>query len=67
MLMRSHTEWGPWACVRNDKKKPGRLNLIRHLVRAIAPKEIAETVAEPDPEVVFSFEPAVIENGRLER
>lgn len=67
MLVRSHTEWAPWACVRNDKKKPGRLNLIRHLVRTIAPKEIAESVAEPDPEVVFSFEPAAIENGRLQR
>jgi polyphosphate kinase 2 len=66
MLMRSHTAWAPWSCVRNDHKKAGRLNLIRHLVRSVAPAAIAETVADPDPAVVFGFEPAALKDGRLQ-
>jgi len=65
MLMRSHTAWAPWTCVSNDHKKAGRLNLIRHLVRAAAPKTIAEAVAVPDPETVFCFEPEALKDGRL--
>jgi polyphosphate kinase 2 len=66
MLTRSHSPWAPWTCVRNDHKKPGRLNLIRHLVRTVAPADVAETVDPPDPAVVFSFEPAAIDDGRLQ-
>ncbi len=65
MLMRTNPDWAPWVCVRNDHKKAGRLNLIRDLLHRVAPKEIREGVEEPDPKVVFPFEPEAIEDGRL--
>jgi polyphosphate kinase 2 len=65
MLTRTHTDFAPWVCVRNDHKKRGRLNLIRHLLRQVAPSEIAREVEAPDPDVVFAFEPEALKDGRL--
>ena len=67
MLMRTHTAWAPWTCVRNDHKKRGRLNLIRHLLHQTAPKAVRDEVAAPDADVVFSFEATALKDGRLER
>ena len=65
MLRRTHTEETPWMCVRADHKKAARLNILRHVVRAIAPKDIAKSVDKPDPAVVFPFEIAALDDGRL--
>jgi polyphosphate kinase len=65
MLRRTHTEHAPWICVRNDKKKPGRLNLIRDLLHKAAPAHISDEVEEPDQKYVFPFEPQALEDGRL--
>ena len=65
MLRRTHTVSGPWTCVVTDKKKAARINILRQVVRAIAPDEIAGGVAEPDPAVLFPFEIAAIAGGRL--
>ena len=65
MLTRTNTDAAPWICVRNDHKKAGRLNLIRDLLHRVAPKDIAKDVEKPDPAVVFPFEPAALEDGRL--
>ncbi len=67
MLVRTHTPEAPWTCVRNDHKKVGRANLIRHFLKHAAPAEIAAEVDAPDPAIVFAFDPAAIEDGRLER
>ena len=67
MLTRTHTGFAPWTCVRNDHKKRGRLNLIRHLLHAAAPSEIAADVGRPDTDVVFGFDPDCISDGRLAR
>jgi len=72
MLSRTHTEAAPWVCVRADHKKPARLNIIRWLLHTAAPsgaagKKILKGVPEPDPEVIFRFEPAALEDGRLAR
>jgi polyphosphate kinase 2 len=67
MLKRTHTAAAPWVCVRGDHKKAARLNIIRHLVRTLAPKDIAKSVDPPDPEVLFPFELAALTDGRLER
>ncbi len=67
MLTRTHTGFAPWTCVRNDHKKRGRLGLIRHLLHAAAPSEVAADVGAPDPEVVFAFDPACLSDGRLAR
>jgi polyphosphate kinase len=67
MLLKTHTDYAPWICVLNDHKKPGRLNLIRHLLHEAAPAHIAHEIEQPDPDVVFPFEPAALTDGRLAR
>jgi polyphosphate kinase 2 len=66
MLMRTSSTNAPWICVRADHKKRARLNIIRHLVATLAPKRIAKHLEPPEPEVLFTFEPAALEDGRLE-
>jgi polyphosphate kinase 2 len=65
MLLRTHTPIAPWVCVRADHKKPARLNVIRHLLHALAPADITAGIDPPDPEILFPFEPAAITDGRL--
>ncbi|HEX4710595.1 polyphosphate kinase 2 [Phenylobacterium sp.] len=67
MLTRTSTAKAPWICVRADHKKVARLNIIRHLVHALAPKKIAKTLERPDPEVLFEFDASALTDGRLER
>jgi polyphosphate kinase 2 len=67
MLRRTHTKDAPWYVVHTDDKKAARVNIIRHLLRTLAPKDIAKSVKKPDPAVLFAFEPAALEDGRLER
>lgn len=67
MLRRTHTDDAPWICVVTDRKKQARLNIMRHLLRTLAPREIAETVEAPDPDVLFLFTPSAIQEGRLNR
>ncbi|MBS0295370.1 MAG: polyphosphate kinase 2 [Proteobacteria bacterium] len=65
MLMRTHSAVAPWTCVRADHKKTARLNVIRHLIRTLDPPELSVKVERPDPEVLFPFEAAALEDGRL--
>ena len=67
MLTRTHTPLAPWYCVRADKKKPARLAILRHLLRQVAPPEVARDVDAPDPELLFAFEVSAIADGRLHR
>jgi polyphosphate kinase len=67
MLRRTHTTAAPWVIVRTDHKKKARLNAMRYLLKALAPKAIAKGVDKPDPEVVFEFETGALSDGRLER
>ena len=65
MLRRTHTAIAPWVCVRADKKKVARLNVIRHMLHALAPVDITAGIDPPDPAVLFSFDPSAIDDGRL--
>ena len=65
MLMRTHSTPAPWVCVRANHKKAARLNILRWLLHAAGHKKSLKGVEKPDPEVIFSFEPAAIEDGRL--
>ncbi len=65
MLTRTHTPLAPWYCVRADKKKPARLAILRHLLRQVAPAEVAADVDAPDPALLFAFEAGAIADGRL--
>ena len=67
MLTRTHTPLSPWICVRANDKKRTRLEVMRYLIRQIAPSAIAEDVAAPDPDIVFPFEIAALTDGRLEK
>ncbi|ATC26288.1 polyphosphate kinase 2 [Caulobacter vibrioides] len=67
MLMRTHSDVAPWICVRADHKKAARLNVIRWLLHAAGDKKILKGVERPDPAVIFPFEPAALEDGRLAR
>lgn len=67
MLTRTHNGTTPWTCVVTDTKKVARLNVMRHVVRAIAPKQIANDVAKPDSKVLFPFEIGAIAEGRLNK
>jgi polyphosphate kinase 2 len=65
MLMRTHTPFAPWLCVATDDKKEARINVLRYLLRHIAPGKIAKDIDAPDPAILFPFETAAIEDGRL--
>ncbi len=65
MLMRTHTPLAPWHCVHADHKKAARLAILRYLVHAIAPATIAADVPLATPDVLFSFEAAAVDDGRL--
>lgn len=67
MLLATHSVVAPWTCVSTDKKKRARRAAIAHILKSVAPKAIAKGVEAPDPLVVFAFEPAAIEDGRLAR
>ncbi|MGK6317953.1 polyphosphate kinase 2 [Sphingomonas sp. DT-204] len=67
MLLHTHTPVAPWTCVLADDKKAARKAIIRHILRTAAPAKVAKKVAAPDPKLLFAFEPAAIEDGRLAR
>jgi hypothetical protein len=66
MLTRTHGAEAPWTVVHTDKKQQARSNTIRHLLKELAPHDVAKGVPAPNPDVVFPFEPAAVTDGRLE-
>jgi polyphosphate kinase 2 len=67
MLKRTSTEPSPWVCVRADHKKKAHLAILSHIVRTLAPAQVASQVDAPDPDVLFPFELSALTDGRLER
>jgi polyphosphate kinase 2 len=67
MLLATHTPDTPWLCVRADHKKPARLAIIRAVIQAAGRKSLSKAVGPPDPDILFSFEPAALSDGRLAR
>jgi polyphosphate kinase 2 len=67
MLLRTSTAMAPWWCVHTDHKKAARLNIIRHLLHALAPHEVAHHVEPPDPDVLYRFDESALTDGRLEK
>ena len=67
MLTRTHQTLSPWTCVVTDEKKVARINVMRHLIKTIAPQEIADSVDAPDSQVLFPFEIGAIAEGRLNK
>jgi polyphosphate kinase 2 len=67
MLKRTHTALSPWWCVKADNKHQARLNVIRHLLHAVAAPGLTAALEQPDPEVLFPFDMVALEDGRLAR
>jgi polyphosphate kinase 2 len=67
MLSRTHTTEAPWTVVHTDKKPRARANIMRHLLKSLAPKAVAKDTPKPDADVLFPFETAALTDGRLER
>jgi polyphosphate kinase 2 len=67
MLQRTSSDAAPWWCVHTDHKKEARLNVIRHLLHELAPKDIRHGVPKPDPAVLYRFDEAALTDGRLEK
>ena len=67
MLRRTHTPEAPWTIVHTDKKPKARSNIMRHLLKELAPPKIADEVEAPEPDVLYAFEPDALTDGRLER
>jgi len=65
MLAHSNHRAAPWRVVRTDDKRTARINLIRDLLCRLPYDGKREHLLEPDPKVVFEFEPEVLERGLL--
>jgi polyphosphate kinase 2 len=65
MLKRTHTALAPWFCVRADDKQAARLNVIRHLLHALAAPGLSSAVPRADANVLFPFELDALGDGRL--
>ncbi len=65
MLNRTDTEIAPWFCVRADQKKAAHKNVLRHLIHELGNEKESGKIEKQDPQVLFRFEPAAIEDGRL--
>jgi polyphosphate kinase 2 (PPK2 family) len=65
MFMRTHTPETPWYIVRADDKQVARLNLIRDILSRLHYADKKQKLVEPNPSVVFEFEPACLDNGLL--
>jgi polyphosphate kinase 2 len=66
MLTRTHIPEAPWIVVHTDSKADARANIMRHLLKTLAPKAIAKEVPGPDTDVLYEFEPDAVKDGRLE-
>jgi polyphosphate kinase 2 len=65
MLLATHTPHAPWTIVRSNKKKKARLAMLAHLLNACDYPNRAKDLPAPAPDILFSFEPGAITDGRL--
>ena len=67
MFHQSHTDFAPWTVVRADDKHHARLNLIRDLLSRIPYRGRDKRLVVPDRDIVFPFDPELVENGTIAR
>lgn len=65
MFVRTHNPITPWHVVRADDKKQARLNVIRHLMSLVDCPDKDKHAANPDPEIVFSYDDKHLINGGI--
>lgn len=65
MLARTHTPVVPWTLVRADNKHLARLNIIRDILTRLHYSNKDMQLSLPDPQVLFAYDVANLENGQL--
>ena len=65
MLARTHNPVAPWTLVRADDKHLARLNIIKDLLSRLHYDNKDEHLIQPDPQIVFPYDVANLENGQL--
>jgi polyphosphate kinase 2 (PPK2 family) len=67
MLAMTDCDAAPWTCVRANGKKKAHKAIIRHLLRTLGTSEAERGVEPPDAKVLFGYDAAAVEDGRLYR
>ena len=62
MFTRTSMKNAPWIVVRADRKQPARISVIADMLQRL---DIHDAKIEPDRSIVFPFEPAALEDGRI--
>ncbi len=65
MLARTHNPMVPWTLVRADDKHLARLNIIKDILDRLHYANKAKQLILPDPQIVFAYDVANLENGQL--
>ena len=65
MLARTHTQMAPWTVVHADNKKLARLSVIKDLLTHLEYKDKDHDVIRPNPDVVFNYAEAYLDNGMI--
>jgi polyphosphate kinase len=67
MLKATHHPFGPWFIVNANKKKPARLNLIRHLLGLVDYPKVRKKLLGIDPQVLRPYSATLARSGFLHR
>jgi polyphosphate kinase 2 len=67
MLAMTDCDAAPWTCVRANGKKKAHRAIIRYLLRTLGTPEVSENIGAPVIKVLFGYEAAAAEDGRLFR
>ncbi|MGA7802853.1 MAG: polyphosphate kinase 2 [Gammaproteobacteria bacterium] len=65
MFARTHGPMAPWTVVRADDKRIARLQIIKDLLTRLDYKGKDEALVLPDPDVVFNYQQAYLDNGMI--
>ncbi|MBC7739688.1 MAG: polyphosphate kinase 2 [Candidatus Saccharibacteria bacterium] len=65
MLMRTHTVAAPWTIIKADNKPAARIGVIRDILTRLEFDGGGKKTSSPDPDIVFRFNEAAIQNGSL--
>ncbi|AOV16809.1 polyphosphate kinase 2 [Acidihalobacter aeolianus] len=65
MFARTHSALAPWTVVRADDKKLARLNVIKDLLTRLDYADKAHDLIRPDPDIVFAYAEAYLDNGMI--
>ncbi|MBI1181503.1 MAG: polyphosphate kinase 2 [Alphaproteobacteria bacterium] len=65
MFSRTHSPISPWTIVRADDKKEARLGLIADLLMRIEYDGKDTAALQPNPDLVFTYDPSYVESGLI--